>query len=430
MSVLSSRVLQEQLSLIMGALTKAAVLEICELVTEGYATLQREIDRRHQENDDLRKKLHLIESIVVRGSSGGQAEGNPEVTPSVAEAPSTKAPQSARDGEADGGGRVQELPDVVLIKDEDSDDDIEEEKTSAEGATARERNASTMNSWSVRRVQPGKEDAERKSSPEQIKPSTATAGTQKMIVSYTLGSSLPESPGCSRRLAVDVGRDAVESACSLSSQMDSDIQLIQECSIARSNSERQMFFRGNLAVDSQTEEVDVNVDPTWTKQPKISMSYNQFHQTDNMDGDAFGLKLISVSGSTSTDCHLSEGSNSTFEYDEGDMMNFALYSDQSGPAQQCEGQPGFKKKRFICSICNKTYATAQNRDVHMRLHTGQKPFACSQCGKKFTQSSHLKGHMSVHTGERPFVCSICSKSFIVKYSLKLHMKNCHPPPGP
>ncbi|KAG8013758.1 hypothetical protein GBF38_015889, partial [Nibea albiflora] len=71
--VLSSKALHEQLSIIMGALTKAAVAEICEVVDEGYAVLQLEITRSHKENEDLRKKLHLIESIVVRGSGGGKA---------------------------------------------------------------------------------------------------------------------------------------------------------------------------------------------------------------------------------------------------------------------------------------------------------------------------------------------------------------------
>lgn len=62
-----------QLASIMEALTKAALTEICELVDEGYAELQLEISRSHRENEALRRKLELIETIVVRGSSGGKA---------------------------------------------------------------------------------------------------------------------------------------------------------------------------------------------------------------------------------------------------------------------------------------------------------------------------------------------------------------------
>lgn len=57
----------------MEALTKAAVAEICELVDDSYAELQLEISRSHEENEALRRKLELIETIIARGHRGGVA---------------------------------------------------------------------------------------------------------------------------------------------------------------------------------------------------------------------------------------------------------------------------------------------------------------------------------------------------------------------
>ncbi|KAM7379823.1 hypothetical protein PAMP_005345 [Pampus punctatissimus] len=438
MSVLSSKALHEQLSVIMGALTKAAVAEICEVVDEGYAVLQMEITRSHKENEDLKKKLHLIESIVVRGSCGGGKKAEPGAVVAAAEgARQAETPQQQRGDDGGGGGGAvvvlrEELPDVVLIKDEDSDsnDTFEEgDKAPADRATAaaRESVTSSPTSRSMKRPWPGNEDAERKSSSELTLKSPTTSKTQKKSVSvYSLDSPRSE-PGCSGQLGGDE-MEAGELVCSYSSQMETDVHLMnQECSLVppMSSASRQVYYANSSLIDSQspTNRAELDLTPTWSKQSKSHMAFTQFHQNET-DNEAFGLKLISVSGSTSTDCQLSESSNSAFEYDEADMMNFALYRDQSGPSQRCNA-PG-KMKRFICSICNKTYATSQNLDVHMRIHTGERPFSCSQCGKTFTQSAHLKSHLSIHSGERPYACTRCSRSFIVKYSLTLHMKKCHP----
>ncbi|XP_034534256.1 zinc finger protein 16-like [Notolabrus celidotus] len=420
MSVLTSRALRAQLTVIMGALTKAAVSEICEVLDEGYAALQKEITRSHKENEDLKKKLHLIESIVVLGSGGGKA-AEPGVAPAAEE-------QQRRDGDAAGaaGAAVEmreELPDVVLIKDEDSDsnDTFEEDnRTPSDGG---EGVTTTPVSRSLKRVWPGEEESERKRL--TLKTSPASAGTQKKSVPVFNLDSPRHEPGRSVHIDGDE-MEAGESVCSYSSQMDPDIQLVQECSMVPPSSNRQTAYFGNGALmesRSPSNRAELDLSLTWTKQSKSQMGFTQFHQNENLDADAFGLKLVSVTGSTSTDCQLSESSNSAFEYDEADMMNYALYRDQSGPSQAGLGSRG---KRFVCSICNRSYATTQNLDVHMRIHTGERPFSCSQCGKKFTQSAHLKSHQSVHTGERPYVCSHCSRSFIVKYSLKLHMKKCHP----
>lgn len=270
-------------------------------------------------------------------------------------------------------------------------------------------------SRSAKRHWPGSEVGDRKLSSEQpvLKSSKVSTGTPKKSVSvYSLDSPRSE-PGHSGQLAAD---DVEAGVCSHSSQVDSCIQLTN----------RQTSYFGNSALmecQSPPNRAELDLSLTWTKQSKSQVTFTQFHQNENPDGDAFGIQLVSVSGLASTDSQLSESSNSGFDYEGADMMNFGLYRDQSGHTQPSASGRG---KRYVCSICNRTYATAQNLDVHMRIHTGERPFSCEQCGKKFTQSAHLKSHLSVHSGERPYACTICSRSFIVKYSLKLHMKKCHP----
>lgn len=69
----SYKAFHSQLTSIMEALAKAAVAEICELVDDSYAVLQLEITRSHKENEALRRKLELIETIIARGHRGNAA---------------------------------------------------------------------------------------------------------------------------------------------------------------------------------------------------------------------------------------------------------------------------------------------------------------------------------------------------------------------
>lgn len=175
------------------------------------------------------------------------------------------------------------------------------------------------------------------------------------------------------------------------------------------------FFGSGAAVEplSPSNRAELDLKAMWTNLPKDHMTVSLIHQDRLPDDNAFGIKLVSVSGSAST------------EYEAAEAANYAPYREQ----RAAQPATGGSSKRFVCCVCSKTYATAQNLDVHMRIHTGVRPFGCEHCGKKFLQSAHLKSHLSIHTGERPHVCLICSRSFIVKYSLKLHMRKCHMSPS-
>uniref|UniRef100_A0AAQ5ZUS4 C2H2-type domain-containing protein n=1 Tax=Amphiprion ocellaris TaxID=80972 RepID=A0AAQ5ZUS4_AMPOC len=59
-----------------------------------------------------------------------------------------------------------------------------------------------------------------------------------------------------------------------------------------------------------------------------------------------------------------------------------------------------------CTVCGKTFLTANELRLHNRYHTGERPYKCEVCGKAFIQSGYLKSHMRIHTGEN-YICEEC-----------------------
>ena len=78
-----------------------------------------------------------------------------------------------------------------------------------------------------------------------------------------------------------------------------------------------------------------------------------------------------------------------------------------------------------CNICNKTFSGKHHLEMHMRLHTNEKPFSCNICEKAFAQKRSLKEHLLTHNAERHFKCEICDKKFVQKNHLKYHLASQH-----
>lgn len=85
--------------------------------------------------------------------------------------------------------------------------------------------------------------------------------------------------------------------------------------------------------------------------------------------------------------------------------------------QACTG-----KNKFICDMCNKTFAQRVYLIKHKRIHTGEKPYMCTVCSKRFAQSGSLTTHKRTHTGERPYKCNMCSKGFVDNAALSKHRR--------
>uniref|UniRef100_A0A3Q3QCE5 C2H2-type domain-containing protein n=1 Tax=Monopterus albus TaxID=43700 RepID=A0A3Q3QCE5_MONAL len=79
-------------------------------------------------------------------------------------------------------------------------------------------------------------------------------------------------------------------------------------------------------------------------------------------------------------------------------------------------------KSYKCSECGKTFRHRSVLELHMRIHSKDKPYQCKVCGKGFRFSSYLQQHLIIHTGKKPYKCPDCGKDFAFLQNMKTHQK--------
>ncbi|KAM0754927.1 hypothetical protein T439DRAFT_125232 [Meredithblackwellia eburnea MCA 4105] len=96
--------------------------------------------------------------------------------------------------------------------------------------------------------------------------------------------------------------------------------------------------------------------------------------------------------------------------------NNKIASDESSPEVDENGEPRKRKRR--------RRATEPPRDQHLRR------FLCPVCNKSFARPSAMQIHARSHSDERPFVCPdpSCAREFSVQSNLRRHIRLCHPEP--
>ncbi|XP_045181661.1 sal-like protein 3 isoform X4 [Mercenaria mercenaria] len=120
---------------------------------------------------------------------------------------------------------------------------------------------------------------------------------------------------------------------------------------------------------------------------------------------SMGMNFDPNSGAMGTSADMNQGYNKSGRSDFDKSVLLALYSAptlNSARPSPDKSPPILSPMRGIkhqCEYCSKIFASAFALNMHVRIHTGEKPFECEICGAKFSVKGNMKRHQLSHMND-------------------------------
>ncbi len=94
-----------------------------------------------------------------------------------------------------------------------------------------------------------------------------------------------------------------------------------------------------------------------------------------------------------------------------------------GNAYRYPREKGETPRNHVCVVCGFRSVSKCKLDLHMALHTTERPFPCTQCDKKFKTEPSLKKHILECHSEKTIPCPYpnCKLFFVSNYQRNSHL---------
>ncbi len=156
---------------------------------------------------------------------------------------------------------------------------------------------------------------------------------------------------------------------------------------------------------------------------KSIIQNNLFNSSENIKSNEEYCCVNDVIASNSSSSNISSTSNINDEEDEIDEIeeeNSIHYGHNESSAYDQLNESD--NKLPIKPALNSNGQLIANKNAHLIIKNGStQQHTCGFCSKWFSSASALDIHIRIHTGEKPFKCNVCARAFTTKGNLKVHM---------